>query len=274
MHFWLKTLLFASFFGLAHKCSVPRETSAAPHRRLVWSDEFNTPGLPDTTRWSYDYGTGCPHLCGWGNNELQFYTAHRKENARVEGGSLIIEAHREKWEDRGYTSARLVSKKKGDWTYGRIEARLKCPVGRGTWPAFWMLPTDWKYGGWPRSGEIDILEHVGYAPDSVYASAHTQSFNHVRGTQSTGGFYLPDTEKNFHIYAVEWQPDGVDYFVDDVKYHTFKNLHKTPDEWPFDQRFHIILNLAVGGNWGGAKGVDETIWPRRMEVDYVRVYAF
>lgn len=274
MNFLLKTLLFASLFSLLNKCSVQKEMAAPSPPRLVWSDEFDTPGLPDSTRWGYDYGTGCPHVCGWGNNELQFYTARRKENARVEGGSLIIEAHREEWEGNHYTSARLVSKHKGDWTGGRVEARLKCPIGRGTWPAFWMLPTDWKYGGWPRSGEIDILEHVGCVSDSVYASAHTQAFNHVRHTQSTSGFYLPDAEKNFHVYAVEWRPDRLDYFVDDVKYHTFKNLQKSIDEWPFDQRFHVILNLAVGGNWGGMRGVDETIWPRRMEVDYVRVYAF
>jgi beta-glucanase (GH16 family) len=277
MNFLLKSLLFASLFSLLHKCSVPKEAAAAAPQappRLVWSDEFDMPGLPDSTRWGYDYGTGCPEVCGWGNNELQFYTARRRENARVEGGSLIIEARREQWEGKGYTSARLVSKHKGDWTGGRIEARLKCPVGRGTWPAFWMLPTDWKYGGWPRSGEIDIMEHVGCVADSVFGSAHTQAFNHLRRTQSTGGFYLPDAEKNFHVYAVEWRPDRLDYFVDDVKYHSFNNLRKTPDEWPFDQRFHVILNLAVGGNWGGMRGVDESIWPRRLEVDYVRVYAF
>ena len=165
-----------------------------------------------------------------------------------------------------------MSKNKGDWIYGRVEARLKCPTGLGTWPAFWMLSTDWKYGGWPRSGEIDVMEHVGYMPDSIFGSAHTEAFNHVKHTQSTQGIYLPNAEKAFHVYAVEWSADRIDYFVDNVKYHTFSNQHKTPDEWPFDQRFHLILNLAVGGNWGAVKGVDERIWPQRMEVDYVRVY--
>ena len=271
MNFLCKTLFFGALCVLLQQCATPSKPGAATGRKLLWSDEFDRPGLPDSTKWGYDYGDGCPNVCGWGNNELEFYTARRLENARIEKGMLIIEARREKWEKSDYTSARLVSKNKGDWTYGRIETRLKCPTGRGTWPAAWMLPTDWKYGGWPRSGEIDIMEHVGYLPDSVFGSAHTQAFNHVRGTQSTGSIYLPDAEKAFHVYAVEWTAGRIDYFVDNVKYHTFSNQHKTPDEWPFDQRFHIILNLAVGGNWGAVKGVDESIWPQRMEVDYVRV---
>lgn len=270
----IKLCLLFSFFGGLQDCSVPQKTTALPERRLVWSDEFEYSGLPDSTKWGYDHGTGCPEVCGWGNNELQYYTTRRLENARVENGLLLIEARREKWEGKDYTSARLVSKKKGDWTYGRIEARIKCPVGRGTWPAFWMLPTDWKYGGWPHSGEIDIMEHVGYKPDTVYATAHTAAFTNNKGTENTRAFFLPDTESAFHTYAVEWREDRMDFFVDDVRYNTFLNQHKTSAEWPFDQRFHAILNLAVGGNWGGAKGVDEKIWPRRMEVDYVRVYSF
>lgn len=267
MNLLFKLLFFFSIFWVI-QCSPAKKTAAASDRKLVWSDEFNGTGLPDSTKWNYDSGGE-----GWGNNELQFYTTRRKENARMENGVLIVEARRESWEKNKYTSARLVSKHKGDWKYGRIEARLKCPAGRGTWPAFWMLSTDWKYGGWPESGEIDIMEHVGYMPDSIFGSVHTKAFNHIMHTQSTGGLYLPDAEQKFHVYAIEWFEDRMDFFVDNVKYHTFKNLHKTSDEWPFDQRFHVILNLAVGGNWGGAKGVDETIWPRRMEVDYVRVYG-
>lgn len=274
MDFLIKLCLLFSFFGGLQDCSVPQKTNKLQERRLVWSDEFERPGLPDSTKWGYDHGTGCPDVCGWGNNELQFYTTRRLENARVENGLLLIEARREKWEGKDYTSARLVSKKKGDWTYGRIEARIKCPVGRGTWPAFWMLPTDWKYGGWPHSGEIDIMEHVGFKPDTVYATAHTTAFTNSKGTENTQAFFLPDTESAFHTYAVEWREDRMEFFVDDVRYNTFLNQHKTTAEWPFDQRFHVILNLAVGGNWGGAKGVDEKIWPRRMEVDYVRVYSF
>ena len=152
MNYLFKSLLFISFFGLILACAVPDKIAIPSERKLIWSDEFNVPGLPDSTKWNYDLGTGCPRICGWGNNELQFYTARRSENARVENGNLLIEARREKWlENKEYTSARLVSKQKGDWTYGRIEARIKNPAGRGVWSAFWMLPTDWKYGDWPRS---------------------------------------------------------------------------------------------------------------------------
>jgi len=275
MDFLFKSLLLLSFFGLQQKCAVPNTSEAPSERKLVWQDEFNGTGLPDSTKWGYDLGSGCPNLCGWGNNELQYYTAHRPENARVENGLLLIEARREKWlESKNYTSARLVSKNKGEWKYGRMEARIKCPGGRGTWSAFWMLPTDWKYGGWPHSGEVDIMEHVGFKSDTVYATAHTAAFTNTNGTENTRGFFLPDTESAFHVYAVEWRPDRMDFFVDDVRFNTFLNQNKTSAEWPFDQRFHLILNLAVGGNWGATKGVDETIWPRRMEVDYVRVYTF
>lgn len=270
----VKILLLWSFLGLEQRCSIaPKVASTAESKTLIWSDEFEQPGLPDSTKWGYDYGTGCPNICGWGNNELEFYTARRLENARVAGGMLIIEAHREDWEGKAYTSARLVSKGKGDWKYGRFEARIKCPKGLGTWAAFWMLPTDWAYGGWPNSGEIDIMEHVGYVPDTVYATAHTSAFTNMKGTENTRAFYLPDTESTFHVYAVEWRANRMDFFVDDVRFNTFVNLHKTSAEWPYDQRFHLLLNLAVGGNWGGKKGVAEDIWPRKMEVDYVRVYA-
>ena len=157
----------------------PARKAAAP----VWSDEFDYTGLPDSARWDYDLGDGCPKLCGWGNNELQYYTARRLGNARVENGRLIIEAHREDFEGRQYTSARLVSRHKGDWKYGRIAVRARLPRGRGVWPAIWMLPTHWKYGGWPESGEIDIMEHVGYEPDSVYSALHTKAYNGMAGTQ-------------------------------------------------------------------------------------------
>lgn len=274
MRFLSKTALFCVFAGLLQTCAGTHKPGSKSEPRLVWSDEFNVPGLPDSTKWGYDYGNGCPDICGWGNNELQFYTARRAENARVENGLLLIEARREPWQGMDYTSARLVSRHKGDWKYGRFEARLKCPSGRGTWPAFWMLPTDWKYGGWPHSGEIDIMEHVGYKQDTIYATAHTASFTNSKHTENTRGLYVPDAESAFHVYAMEWRPDRMDFFVDDVRYNTFLNLHKTSEEWPFDQRFHLILNFAVGGNWGATKGVDTAIWPRRMEVDYVRVYAF
>jgi beta-glucanase (GH16 family) len=237
-------------------------------QQLVWSDEFNYSGLPDSTRWGYDEGSH-----GWGNNELQYYTVRRKENARVENGNLIIEARKEKFGKAGYTSARLVTKDKGDWKFGRVEVKAKLPNGRGMWPAIWMLPTKWVYGGWPNSGEIDIMENVGYMPDSVFGSVHTKSFNHVLGTQTTKGVWRNDLSTAFHVYAIEWEEQKIDFFVDNEKYLTFHNNKTGKDAWPFDQEFHLILNIAVGGNWGGKFGVDDTVFPQKMEVDYVRVYT-
>jgi len=240
--------------------------------KLVWSDEFNTGSTPDPTKWGYDLGDGCPDICGWGNNELQYYTADRKENARIENGKLIIEARQEKMGSRDYTSARLKSKMKGDWTYGRIMVSAKIPKGTGVWPAIWMLPTDWAYGGWPASGEIDIMENVGYLPDTIYGSIHTKKFNHVIGTQVTKGVYSTTLNTEFHEYGIEWDKQKVDFLFDGHVFQTFRNNHEGSESWPFDQAFHILLNVAVGGNWGGKHGVDVSIWPQRMEVDYVRVY--
>jgi len=240
--------------------------------KLVWADEFNTTGTPDSARWNYDMGDGCPNVCGWGNNELEFYTNDPK-NVRVENGMLIIEAHKEDKGGKPYTSTRLVSREKGDWTYGRFEIKAKLPRGKGTWPAIWMLSTDWKYGGWPASGEIDIMEHVGHDPGVIHGTIHTEAYNHIKGTQKEGKISIPDVQEQFHVYAIDWRENKIEFFVDDKLYHTVNRDPKDDFKgWPFDQRFHLILNIAVGGNWGGAQGVDETIWPQRMEVDYVRVY--
>lgn len=265
-------IVLISCVALAHCQMRSAQRGDTRSGKLVWSDEFNYIGLPDSSKWSYDVGDGCPKVCGWGNNELQYYTEKRSENARVEQGTLLIEARRENQGKKNYTSARLVSKHKGDWLYGRIEARIKLPTGLGTWPAFWMLPTDWKYGDWPKSGEIDIMEHVGYMPDSIFGTIHTNAFNGMNGKQSSRGMYLPDAEQIFHVYAAVWTPEFITFYLDGKAYHRFENQHKNWAEWPFDQKFHLIFNLAVGGNWGGKMGVHENIWPQRMVVDYVRVY--
>ncbi len=241
-------------------------------KKLVWSDEFSKPGLPDSTKWGYDRGNGCPDNCGWGNNELEVYTEKRPENARVEDGKLILEVRKESFQGAHYTSARMVSKNKGTWKYGRFEIRAKLPAGRGLWPAVWMLPTNWHYGGWPKSGEIDIMENVGYWPDSVLGTIHTGAYNGMLGTQKTNGLHFTDLSKAFHVYAIEWNTDTISFFVDDVKYQVFGNQHKGAETWPFDQEFHLLLNIAVGGNWGGKFGVDDEIFPQHMEIDYVRVY--
>jgi beta-glucanase (GH16 family) len=249
-------------------CLILVAAGCAGKPKLVWSDEFENGSSPDTTRWSYDLGS--PN--GWGNNELQFYTTDPK-NARIENGVLIIEAHQDSVEGKPYTSARLVTKNKGDWTHGKIEVKARLPKGKGTWPAIWMLSTDWKYGGWPASGEIDIMEHVGYDPGVVHGTIHTETYNHIKQTQKEGKVSVPTAQDEFHLYGLNWTDEKMDFLVDDKVFYTVDRDAKDDFKgWPFDQRFHLILNLAVGGNWGGKEGVDTTIWPRRMEVDYVRVY--
>lgn len=258
------------FVGHSHS-TTPAQQSRGKWQ-LVWADEFDYTGLPNPAKWSYDVGGH-----GWGNKELQYYTARRKENARVENGSLVIEARRENWQNREYTSARLVSRANGDWTYGRFEVRAKLPAGKGVWPAIWMLPTVPAYGGWPNSGEIDIMEQVGFEPQMVHASVHTKAYHHSIGTHKTAKTTVPTGTTKFNVYAVEWTHEEIRGYVNDQHYFTFKNerrINSSADykQWPFDQPFHLLLNIAVGGTWGGARGVDQTIWPQRMEIDYVRVY--
>ena len=269
IYLWAWSVLFAISSGWMICSSF---TFPEKRMRLVWADEFDQPGLPDTAKWGYDIGDGCPGNCSWGNNELQYYTAGRLENARVKDGHLIIEAHKEHMETRDYSSARLVSKNKGDWTYGKIEVRAKLPSGRGVWPAIWMLPTDWAYGGWPASGEIDIMEFVGYMPDSLFGTVHTTRYNHILGTQQSKGQYCNTLSSEFHTYGIMWDEKKIDFLFDDKVYHTFTNRNEGSDGWPFDLDFHMVLNIAVGGNWGGKMGVDTSIWPQQMVVDYVRVY--
>ncbi|OJJ21706.1 glycoside hydrolase [marine bacterium AO1-C] len=234
---------------------------------LVWSDEFDYTGLPDAERWSYDVGGS-----GWGNQELQYYTEKRTNNARVANGHLIIEAIKEDFGGMKYTSARLVSKTKGDWLYGKVEVKAKLPAGRGTWPAIWMLPTDWQYGGWPDSGEIDIMEHVGYEEGVVHGTVHTKAYHHSINTQKGASIRINDATSEFHVYSMEWTQNEIKTFVDGEAYFTFRNEGGGFAVWPFDKRFHLLLNIAVGGSWGGAQGVDDSIFPQKMEIDYIRVY--
>lgn len=236
--------------------------------QLIWSEEFDYEGLPDHSKWSYDVGDH-----GWGNNELQFYTQENQRNSRVEKGILIIEAHQDSTYEKGYSSARLHTKGKAYWKYAYIEVKAKLPKGVGTWPAIWMLPEENKYGGWPKSGEIDIMEHVGFDQGNVHGTVHTEAFNHTKGTQKGMQINVNDCSEVFHVYGIDWRKDRIDFYLNGEKYHTFDNSGNDWKEWPFDHHFHLILNIAVGGNWGGAKGVDPDIWPQRMEIDYVRVYA-
>jgi beta-glucanase (GH16 family) len=259
----MKRLIPMLGFILLAACSAPQKYTE------VWTDEFNNEGLPDPSKWSYDTAG---NATGWGNNEWQHYTSGRIENAYVKDGMLHIQAIKEPTADKQYSSARLITKGKGDWLYGRVEVRAKLPGTRGIWPAIWMLPTEWAYGGWPRSGEIDIMEHVGYMPDSVFASVHTKSYNHVIGTQRTKGIYLPDLHEQFHVYGLEWDSTRITMTVDGNAYFSFDRESENPDVWPFNKKFHLLLNVAVGGNWGAVQGVDTTGFPQEMVVDYVKIY--
>jgi beta-glucanase (GH16 family) len=247
-------------------CCSTSEKISQDKWKLIWSDEFGYDGLPDSTKWNYDVGGH-----GWGNNELQFYTKQRLENAKVEKGYLIIEARKEQWEGKNYTSARLITKGKADWQYGKIEVRARLPKGLGTWPAIWMLGSTTPLR-WPDDGEIDIMEHVGYDQGRVHGSVHCKKYYHSIGTQKTAQVMVEDCSEKFHVYGVEWNKDSVKVSVDEKTFFRFGNERSGYDAWPFDNKMHLLLNIAVGGNWGGQKGVDENIWPQKMEIDYVRVY--
>jgi len=270
---WTLSLVLAGVFPIS-----------AAGWKLVWADEFDRDGLPDATKWTYEEGF-------IRNQELQYYTVARTNNARVENGRLIIEAHKERypnpryradapesrWQQRRpyaeyYTSASLTTEGRAAWTYARIEVRAKLPSGRGTWPAIWTLGTNIRQVGWPACGEIDIMEYVGHEPGVIHANVHTRGFNHTRGDGRGSRIRVPDAEQTFHVYAVEWTPQRLDFFVNDRKYFTLENDGTGVDSWPFDAPQYLILNLAIGGAWGGQKGVDDTIFPQRFEIDYVRVY--
>ena len=241
--------------------------SAPDGYQLVWNDEFNVNGLPDATKWSYDVGGN-----GWGNNESQYYTDSRVKNSEVKGGCLYINAIKEDFEGKQYTSARLVTRTKGDWLYGRVEVKAKLPMGTGMWPAVWMLSTDRAYPGLFGSGEIDIMEHLGHIPYFVAATVQTKSYNALIGTHKNAIVNVPDCYTNFHKYILEWDANELRFYVDSRLYHSFKNEGTGYLVWPFDKRFHLILNIAVGGTYGGQMGIDDSIFPQSMVVDYVRVY--
>lgn len=244
-------------------CSSNKQTDSS--WEMVWSDEFNKDGLPDSTKWDYDLGSDQ----GWGNNELEYYTK-RAENARVENGHLTIEARKEKMDSFNYTSARMVTRGKAAWQYGKIEVKAKIPKGLGTWPAIWMLAEG--IDQWPDDGEIDIMEHVGFNQGYIHGSIHCKKYYHSIGTQKTDTIHVPDCSETFHVYSVEWDKDSLHVAVDGKKFFTFANEHKGYEYWPFDNKMFLILNIAVGGNWGGQKGVDDSIFPVQMLIDYVRVY--
>ena len=233
--------------------------------RLVWSDEFDKPGAPDPAKWTYEKGMVR-------NHEAQYYTPDRRQNARVEDGVLVIEARKEAFAGSSYTAASLTTESKASWAHARVEVRAKLPTGRGTWPAIWMLGNSHRTEGWPACGEIDIMENVGFDPDIIHANIHTRKYNHAINTGKGAKITVPQPHKDFHLYAVEWDTERMDFFVDGKKYFTYVNEKSGPAAWPYDSPHYLILNIAIGGDWGGQKGIDDAIFPQRMEVDYVRVY--
>jgi beta-glucanase (GH16 family) len=256
--------------------------AAAGQWKLVWADEFDAKGLPDPAHWTYEEGFVR-------NQEAQYYTRGRAENARVENGVLILEARREQFPNARYqagstawnrkqfaeyTSASVTTEGTAAWKHARVEVRAKLPAGRGTWPAIWMLGTNQRSAGWPNCGEIDIMEHVGFDPGVIHGTIHTGAYNHVKKTDKSGTIKPGDVSTGFHVYAVEWNAAKMDFFVDGKKYFTFENEKSGEAAWPFEQPFYLILNVAIGGAWGGQKGIDEAAFPQRMEVDYARVYEW
>lgn len=235
------------------------------NRKLVFNDEFNVAGSPDDHYWRYDTGSH-----GWGNHELENYTDGDRRNVVIEKGLLHIIARKDDKQPKGYSSVRMVQKK--GFLYGRLELRAKLPAGRGLWPALWLLPDNNTYGGWPSSGEIDLMENVGYNPDSVFFTIHTEKYNHVKHTQKSRGVYTNSLYTQFHVYALEWSPDSLCFYMDDQKQFSFANEHTGYKSWPYDQPFHLLMNIAVGGDWGGKKGINNSVFPATMLVDYVRFY--
>jgi beta-glucanase (GH16 family) len=255
-------ILFAFLPALVQ--SQPSQEKQAPVKKLVWSDEFDKNGLPDETKWNFEVGKARA------NNEPQYHTKDLK-NVRVEDGKLIITTHLDMVDGvKKYTSARINTKGKFEFTKGRMEARAKLPQGRGIWPAFWTLGLT---GGWPACGEIDILEYWGHDPNTVASNVHTRDYNHTKGTGRGGKITYENPYSDFHIYAVEWYDDRMDFYMDDKMFYSCKSKGEGIGEWPFTAPQYVILNQALWVNFkAGEPGIDDSIFPQQFIVDYVRYY--
>lgn len=261
-----KSSLFAIISSFIIGCSPDTKQTVITKTKLVMQEEFDTNGAPNPSMWSYNIGTGTN---GWGNNELQYYTA-RPENVVVENGNLKITARQELYLGSSYTSARILTKGKFEQKYGRIEARIKLPLGKGLWPAFWMLGANSDTVLWPQCGEIDIMEYLGDKPTQVLGSVHGPGYS--GGSAVSTKFTLKNDrfDTDYHIFGIEWGENYINYYVDDVLYNQITPADVS-GEWVFNQPFYIILNVAVGGNLPGTPN-SETVFPQTMLVDYVRVY--
>ena len=244
-------------------CSVLLLSSLeAQDRILIWEEDFSGTELDEST-WNFELGDGCPDICGWGNNERQIYT---KTNHQVKDGHLMIRAD---LNDSVYTSTRITTKDKYEFRYGYIEARIKLPLGKGLWPAFWMLGSNRDEVGWPRCGEIDIMEYVGKEPGMFFTTLPTPDSH--GNSKNTRKDKFEGIEKGFHTYAANWTADKIEFFIDGELFYSFAPEEKSEEIWPFDQPFYIILNLAIGGAFGGPD-VDDSIFPQEFVIDYIRVY--
>jgi len=230
---------------------------------LLWEENFNGNEL-DLNTWNFELGNGCPKLCGWGNNEPQFYT---DTNHVVKDGFLTITA---KYLNDTITSARITTKKKIEQKYGRIVCKAKLPVGKGVWPAFWMLGSNITEVGWPLCGEIDVMEYVGREPGRVFNSLHT-AYSHGE-TINTKKTAIPNIEEDFHVYEANWTDKNIEFYVDQKLLYTFTPDAYNQEQWPFNQPFYFILNMAVGGNFGG-HDIDYELFPAKFTIDYIKVYA-
>ncbi|MEM9685452.1 MAG: glycoside hydrolase family 16 protein [Bacteroidota bacterium] len=229
---------------------------------LLFEADFNTDRLNEV-HWNYELGDGCPNLCGWGNNERQIYT---RENVQLRDGKLVIKATRD---STLYRSGRITTKKKVEFQYGTVEVRAKLPVGRGLWPAIWMLGNDIDTNTWPACGEIDIMEYVGKEPHTIYTSLHTpDSYGNTVNSKKT---INENIEEGFHVYKTHWTKDAITFYIDEKPVYTFSPEVKNEKTWPFNKPFYIILNLAIGGNFGGPE-VDDSIFPAEFIIDYVKVF--
>lgn len=261
----LRLRRLAPFGGTAPAVVQPEAASPPLNYALVWSDEFDSPGLPDPVKWDYETG---PRLR---NDEAGHYT-RRPENVRVRNGNLVIEARREEFEGSAYTSGSLTTRTTFPFVYGRVEIRAKLPRGRGIWPALWMLGWHNEKAWWPETGEIDLMEHVGVQPDLLFFTIHTLDNNQAKKNPIQASLPVPALYDDYHLYRLDWTAKNVTLFFDNKPVLTYAKTSDKMASWPFSNPMYLLMNVAVGGNWGGMKGIDDTIFPQRLLVDYVRIY--
>ena len=267
---------FTVALALFVSCDLDETQTVATLNNLVMADEFDVDGAPDANLWNYEIGDGSAQgIPGWGNNELQYYT-DRSENVTVQNGVLIITANEESFMGSQYTSARITTQAKFEQAYGRFEARIKLPTGKGIWPAFWLLGNDCDVNPWPACGEIDIMEYLGDQPTTVFGTVHGPGYSGANGITKEYNLTNDRFDNGFHIFGIEWGPDFINYYVDGDLYQSITPATVAEEtngagEWVYNRPFYIILNIAVGGNLPGSPNAD-TVFPQRMLVDYVRVY--